>query len=835
MNNRKVILVLISAFMISALIATMPVQAVNGPRADLQYLYYTSPDAAWIDLNLGKIDLYADMLTTTQYGAALTNPNITVTPRVMTGREWHISYNANYTALCNQPVNVPEMLTWKGIQLPSFDTNFRKAMACTADVAGVIAGVWLGLGYKMDVPLRKSTQDNGWANESLVDAMGGHFPYNYNLTKARWYLQQTGIEKTGKPEDGWYDYDNDTIVNFPLDWPGVAGTIGVRDEPNIKQIPFWCYDSPPEREGEVKNFYIPAMNSVLGPNIVTLQIRTRAFFDSYIWSGAGMDAIFYTDGWSTGQGPTGLYSYFIQSEWMNTNTYTGGNYNNDMKMPWTDEVDAAENNFYYAPNLTEAQKWCKYVQYLVVDKYCFWLTWGINVEGFYAYRNLIGVVTSPNYGPDNFYSNMNWMRVDDPKAPIRIGTYSIPANFNPWVSQWAASRSFVYCWDPHQYAVNNPYAPWDRSMWAGCGAQRDWADPVETWVDPYDSVTKGVTVYYLNKEAKWVEPLTGNVLYPVNYSDYAFSWMYWIQTKYPSFYSGGAFRAAEFIRPGTKAGAWDYSVVKAYLGNPDYYLGLSLWDADAMWLTRGLCRSAWKKSPFVTGPITKVYVEGVNITTPGFAKTGVAWRASNAPVELISVVGDDGAGNVTTLPQFTTSDVNYEMKFDIALSWRYYPYIYYKFAPGTKITLTYWGRGTYDGNTPGGQPLEKTLYGSGPFYLLSYDINIGFSWKRNTNYKLEQPPYGETDWTWYWEGTTKPRGGYMQIKIYDVVKIATAYGAIGSRFWGTFVPSPNWVTSADVAATSAPGGGVREGKIDIFDVVSATGKYMQKFWVLPPP
>jgi len=814
MIGKKQVFVFIGAFMISALITAMPVHAVNGPRADLEYLFYSSTDAAWGALNLGQIDLLADMLTGTQYLNAIANPSITVTPKIATNRIWTYAFNCNYTL---------ETAAYKyPIQNPAFDTNFRKAMACCVDVAAYIAGVWQGLGYKNDVPLRKDLQMAGWANESLVDALGGHYPYNYNLTKAREYLTAGGwIDRSGPGGPT----TPDGIVDFPLDWPGVPNNQTNRD---IYPIPFLCeWYYPPERQNELKYYIIPAINSVLGPNIVTIEIPL--YFDSHTF--LLEHAVFACDGWATGDAPTDLESYYHSREWGVTNTYTGGPGDGSIPppgyMPWQDEIDVAVDDFYYETNLTLCKQKCKYLQYLVVDKYCFWMSAGITTEGVYAYRNLLGVVTSPNTGPDNFYSEMNWMRVDDPTQPIRIGTYTIPVNFNPWVSSLAASRAFVYCWDPHFSAVNNPYRPFDWSMFAGCGAQKDWEDPTLTWVDPEDGLTKDISVYYLNPNAKWVHPINGSVFYTEDYYDYQFTAWYWIQTRSPNFYSREDFCTIKFIRPGKTAGVWDFSVVQAYLGNPDYYMGHALWWFKYPWYTRGLCRKAWENSPFVTGPITKVYVEGTNITTPGFATTGVVWRKTGAPVDLISVVGDSGGGNITTLSQYTASDVNFEMRFDPS-SYYYYPYIYYKFAPGTKITLKYWGRGTYYGNTPGDVGLEKTLYGSGPYYLLSYDTSLGFSWKRNTNYKLETPPLGEVDWTWYWEGTTKPRAGYMQIKIYDIVKIATAYGTIGSAKYGPNVPSPGWITSADMAAT-----GGREGKIDIYDIVTACTKYGQKFWITP--
>jgi hypothetical protein len=102
--------------------------------------------------------------------------------------------------------------------------------------------------------------------------------------------------------------------------------------------------------------------------------------------------------------------------------------------------------------------------------------------------------------------------------------------------------------------------------------------------------------------------------------------------------------------------------------------------------------------------------------------------------------------------------------------------------------------------------------------------------KANRKYFMSTPLLGEVDWEFRWVGTAPitpsdpSRTGYWKVTIFDVVGVASAYGSQGKH-----VPSPNWKPGADLAlSTGQPGVPYpHPGKIDIFDIVTVTGKYNQ--------
>jgi len=142
------------------------------------------------------------------------------------------------------------------------------------------------------------------------------------------------------------------------------------------------------------------------------------------------------------------------------------------------------------------------------------------------------------------------------------------------------------------------------------------------------------------------------------------------------------------------------------------------------------------------------------------------------------------------------------------------------------ITKTYWyadipATGFY----LAGLPWQQTMYSIGTHYPVSMTTDppgIGDTivLKKNPNFFIT-PLLGEIDWAWKWVGTTKPRSGYYKIEIFDVVR---ATGAYCSRGDGTF--NPNYFPGADLDSSDL-------GHIGIYDLVTITGKYGQTFGTPP--
>lgn len=808
MKDKKAILVFTALLTLLPLAVAMPVKAQ--PRSDLEIYFYTTVDAAWSAFIAGEFDLYGGLLTYEQYMYSIGDPSIIVTPKVTT---WTITnwafMSAGYHATTGHHEHFgmqAETAPWKGIKNPLSDANLRKALACLVDMDRILAEVYKGFGVRLDVPITYNSRDP-WANASLIDE---NYPYRFSKTKAREYLAA----------GGWIDWDGDGVINFPDNWPGVPDKEGapLGKKPNVGAagypgigLSFFVYDDPPERRLAAE-IMMESFNEVLGPGVINGPLlRSYPHFDEYIWT--YYDYHLASDGWSVGRFPTYLYSFFHSHNWLpglgGYNAYT----------PGEPDADEAILEFFLPPDFPTAVPRAHAAQYYIVDKYCWWLSSGHSGQGAYAYRNLLGVVTTPLFGPWNHYTLRYAMRVDAPGAPIRIGLPTIPPNLNMITAMWSASyASLDPAWEP--LLQTNPYSP-ARQDWDFPGRLRDWHDPPLTWADGNKTMAK----HYLDNRVKWVKPITGeDTGWKFTAEDLEFNAWYFYQTAAPpAWWRSPGYARIDHIRRGVESGI-EYIETRLIEFSYWFYLyphtynticknvWTTLWDpANPDALIFDGDKTADGKQPSVA-----VLVENVNITTPGFAMA-LPFRAMNAPVDVISVVAD-----AETLTEY----VDYEIV-------RGRLYIYKDIPDGTTITITYWGRGSYVGFTCADIPLEKYHYSNGPFYLIAWDPDVGVAYKKNPHYFRETPPWGEVDWMWIWEkGYQKERlqSGWMHVGIYDVVKVCGAYGTQGLR-----TPDARWVPPADISPQPIPPapGSPGTGKINIYDVTTATGKYCTKFWILP--
>jgi hypothetical protein len=160
-------------------------------------------------------------------------------------------------------------------------------------------------------------------------------------------------------------------------------------------------------------------------------------------------------------------------------------------------------------------------------------------------------------------------------------------------------------------------------------------------------------------------------------------------------------------------------------------------------------------------------VEGTNLTTPG--DVGL----SGSPVWIVSITADG-----TPLTMFADYNI---VKGNL--------HIYTDLDDTTVVVVNYWAYGNPEGFTPGGLSWDTVLEGGGMYYIISFTPGVGggASFKRNPYYWMPTPPLGEMDFEWNHVGTVKPRCGYYDVDIYDVVWAADAYGATA-----TGVPSPRY-------------------------------------------
>lgn len=381
---------------------------------------------------------------------------------------------------------------------------------------------------------------------------------------------------------------------------------------------------------------------------------------------------------------------------------------------------------------------------------------------------------------DDSWTFLNAYRADDPSQPIRYGISRLPEMLNPIYSyQYQDWRVLQRIYDP--FLIQNPYDP---SLWMPWLAQ-DWE--YGTWLDPDTGQTKTKLTYWFRKDSEWIQPQTGSTLAPLTTSGYEFNCWYYFQTPDSGDYL--SYADIHHIRP---LGSYK---VEVYLNSTDPPFEDDLADFR-------LYAPAWKRLPLATLE-TKLFIEGSNITTPGYVS--LPYQTIGAPVEIVDITA-----NGESLTPYT----DYEMCMGMIR-------IYKDLPDGTPIQVTYWARGDAQGYTPGNLPWQEILIGTGPHYMTTTDLYTYSSFKANRNHFLETPLLGEIDWRWYYQDATKPRKGYYQINILDVVKCTAAYCTRGDG-----APNPKWLPGADIDSYDLC-------HIGIFDLVTVTGKYGRTFGTPP--
>ncbi len=799
----SIVLITTLALLTTLVSAPAPAKAAGtgGPRAPgLKIFFYASTDAAFgaIVADPPEIDLYGGMLLKPQYDQAITDSDLTLS-----------QFTTTFTITNHAFMSSDEdwVFAWLGERNPISEVHFRKAMEHLANRDAWIETILEGMGKRIDVPV--AAPSVAWMNESII---GSNYPYPYSHALAKAELLA----------GGWEDYNNNGIINYPLDWPGKAGVIGVRDEPDMDALIYYAYNTPATRYAMALDHATQIQNIDWGGGVkkkipVTLTAQSYDFFDTVVWTDYRYQIA--TDGWSVGRYPTYLRSFFGSGYWWpgegGVNAYT----------PGYPELDAALDNMFFAPDLGTAITNAKLAQSIIMDKYALWIPiW--SGAGFYAYRNLLGVVSTPNTGPFNYFTEMNAIRSDDATQPIRVGIVPAPMALNPITSMWVVDVTVMQ--EPWDGVINtNPYDVLiDQPNLA-----RDWS--VTTWSG--GGVTGTLVKYWLDTRYNWIKPGAGpdagTIIGPHDTSNQEF--VAWYHFHTPSWVRA-SYRDIHHIR------VIDNDEIEYYFNKIGVFYGANFYPwARVFYVPPGENKGGWKTYPLVqdgdpgtpvgpdgvTGldPSQKTLISGTisnatHVATPPYgtgrvAATALPFRAAGAAVEILSVT----AGG-SLLTKYT----DYEIESG-------YVTIHASVALGTPITIRYWARGSYAGDLPGGLPFEKTLMGTGIWYMTEYIPGSWAVYKPNRLHPRTTPPLGETNWLWKFTSSVKPRTGNMEITISDFVKGTTAYGSHANK-----VPRPNWNPSADLAKVvtgNAPNG---IGEITVEDINTIGGPaYDTTFWELP--
>jgi ABC-type transport system substrate-binding protein len=555
--------------------------------------------------------------------------------------------------------------------------------------------------------------------------------------------------------------DSDTIRNYPAGWPGAPG------RPNIH--PFIFYARTDSSEMMLAAQYLRD-NMV---NVLGLPVDFRTGNEQYCYPNVMYKREYhiYIGDYDADRYPMHLYTFYHDMFFFpqGSNHVTGTNAYNAPNYPL---LNTYLDDFWYAPSIDTAVSRAKRVQGFIVDNCITIELW--STKSFYAYRNLLGVTGMNGAGAYNVYTLMNAYRSDNQKALIRIGT-KLPMRLNQIYSSWSSESQIMAAFMDGTFEAN-PYDILTEQPWRA----RDWL--VSTWWD--GTVEKTQVTWWYYPEIYWIEPRTGLKFKKFTAEDVEFSIWYYYQTP------------DSWIYP-------CYKDIHSVIRHDDYKVTIRF-NAKSVWFQwAGLARQLPKAKGWLEAPLTTVetrtFVVGTNATTPG--DLPLPHAAVGAPVDIISC---------SVPAQIQQGSI----------------YIPNGHPSGTVITVTYRARGNAAGYVPGGLLWNATLIGTGPYYLREFVPGLGgfAKFNANCNHFMTTPLLGEIDWHYEWSGTAPatpadpPRGGYWQIKLYDIGKVSAAYGS-----QGRYIPDVHWMTGADIAISSDG----KPGKIDIFDVSTVTGRYNQ--------
>jgi ABC-type transport system substrate-binding protein len=706
--------------------------------------YYANETVLYLGLKAGEIDLMGWPLTAAQYADAITDPDIVVCPGIENGM-FQFDFNNNYT--------LPD-----GSLNPMHVLAFRQAVALCVDKVNIITNICGGHALRLDTPFTSNPNYGYWWKEEVAYP---NYPYEYNPAAAAALLDLAGFTIKG----------GDTLRSWP-------------DGSALPALKFYIRSTHEPRRlmglalaGELEDLGID-VNELLGPGSY-----------SYGPVMGQMDYHIYTGGWSLGVQPTLIYSLYNYKGWYpyGPNYVTGEDENGEPNYP---DFDYWSEKLYYANDAEEALEAAIECQNIMVEN-CFDV-WCYAAKGYYAYRNLLGVVNYKAYGTYTSFTFLNAYPANGENT-IKMGTKEPPTAVNVITSSW------VWDWQhlDRLYDTLTGKSPYDLGTTGDQpGIAQDWK--VETWVDPEDAATKTKLTFWLREDAKCCDG--------TDLTAYDVEWCLWYH--YAVGFADWNFESIMDIK---KINVLDAHTIEIYLNVKSmfalYFMNVPLFQEHI-----------WNREPLVHGP--HVHEWHVNATiAPGDhyvipergVLPGVVIMKDGIP--LIPDVDYYVEGTVWNVTQFCHNKIHWLRPL----------------AECQNIVFTYYIVGDYTGFLPGSLPASEILVGSSMYKYVSNDPLVYMLFERADHYYLNVP-LGEIDWRYYtisggsWSSRTLPppkNDGYYTINIYDVVTVATAYY---SR--GTAIPDANWQAGADLAAPV--------GFVNIYDVVTVTGKYGMK-WGSPPP
>jgi len=774
------------------------------PRSpELKLFYYPDGTALYSALKKGDIDMSLWPVTKAQYQDAINNPDILLAP---VSRLDMIAWSIN---------NNETIRAYPGVRSPTSYVGFRKALWRLTDVnyyTDVICGGWATPVYVLI-----SAPTRSWVNATVEEWVKVNYSFSIEgaaaLLDAEGFVQGTQLNPNYKP----------SVPGSAQYWrvyPTGHSKVGQKLDP----IVFVTRIDDGLRYAASVHLRDRMLESGIPVNLA-------APFDPYMTVNLQRNYHIYSAGWTTSRFAAYLYSWFHTSRW-----YSGGsNYHISPTSPGyvtapghPDNLDEAVDKIQNPTSLDQAVKGAKNAQSLLVQEYASMIPlW--SSQAFYPYRNLYGVTNMEGAGPENIYTFLQAWRADGGDM-IRVGHPAPPTQVNQIYSSWvwdATTMGFTQ----DSFISSEPYNILSDQPWLA----RDWTTAPGgpsvvpgTWIDPDDGRTKSVMRYWFREDAEWIKPKTGEIL-----ADFATQWLgggyefnSWYFDTEPAGWIYANYRDIKHIVPNS---AGKYADV--------YFDVLSYWSQYWPWGRNTYSNQSaqdtpdypgWKQMPLSTkekrtfsGPVSAgTYLDSLKPIEG--ATYAIPIRKKGTPVEVVEVELDGMLLTKAATPQNFNPAISGSAGGDYSIvgGSTTGPRIrIFKAVPaGSTLTVKYWARGDPIGYHPGNLGWEKTLAGTGPFYMTSYLAGAGgfATYKANPNYFMETPPKGEIDWYWYWIAGAQPRDGCYQLNIYDAAFASWALDGSGKA-----VPTVNWIEATDLASPI--------GSTDIFDIAVLATSYDRKF------